>query len=89
MTARRVRDVTADEIRAWPATVDLVTGLAPFGVGRDGAYRLAASGDAPVPVLKIGRRLRVSRSAVMTALGILDVPHNGTGSGGPAEGSAA
>lgn len=71
---RTVRDVTPDEIRAWPATVDLVTGLAPFGAGRDAAYRLAASGEAPVPVLRIGRRLRISRAAVMAALGIAEDP---------------
>ena len=69
---RTGRDVTADDIRGWPATVDLVTGLAPWGVGRDAAYRLAASGDAPVPILRVGRRLRVSRAAVMAALGIRD-----------------
>lgn len=71
---RTDRDVTADDIRAWPVTVDLVTGLSPWGVGRDAAYRLASTGEAPVPVLRIGRRLRISRAAVMAALGISDEP---------------
>ena len=66
------RAVTADDIRNWPATVDVVTGLAPWGVGREAAYSLAASGEAPVPILRVGRRLRVARSAVMDALGITE-----------------
>jgi hypothetical protein len=65
-----VRVPTADEIRAWPVTVDVPTGLSPFGLGRDAAYRAARSGTAPVPVLILGRRMRIARSAVMTALGI-------------------
>jgi hypothetical protein len=66
--------VTPDEIRAWPATVDIVTGLAPWGYGRDGAYAAARDGSAPVPILRCGRRLRVARASVMTALGIEEVP---------------
>jgi hypothetical protein len=75
--ARTVREVTPDEIRSWPATVDIVTGLAPWGCGRDAAYKLAATGEAPVPILRIGRRYRISRAAVMTALGIAEAPPAG------------
>jgi len=63
---------TADEIRAWPATVDLQTAARAFGIGRDQAYRLAREGTFPVPVLRLGRYLRVSRAAVMATLGISD-----------------
>ncbi len=63
---------TADEIRAWPVTVDVVTAGSAFGIGRSESYRLARQGSFPVPVLRIGRCLRVTRSAVLAALGIVD-----------------
>jgi hypothetical protein len=63
---------TADEIRAWPVTVDVCTAGRAWGIGRDQAYRLAKEGHFPVPVLKLGRYLRVTRAAVIDALGIDD-----------------
>jgi predicted DNA-binding transcriptional regulator AlpA len=69
MTARTP---TADEIRSWPATVDLQTAGRAWGIGRDQAYRLAREGEFPVPVLRLGRYLRVSRAAVLAALGIAE-----------------
>ena len=61
---------TPDEIRTWPATVDVPTAGRAFGVGRDESYRLAREGAFPVPVLRLGRYLRVTRSAVLAALGM-------------------
>jgi hypothetical protein len=61
---------TPEEIRAWPATVDVPTAGRAFGVGRDESYRLAREGLFPVPVLRLGRYLRVTRSAVLAALGM-------------------
>ncbi|HZO66567.1 MAG TPA: hypothetical protein VFB74_16325 [Kribbellaceae bacterium] len=68
---------TPDEIRTWPATVDVPTAGRAFGVGRDESYRLAREGSFPVPVLRLGRYLRVTRAAVLNALGISDLvpPH--------------
>ena len=63
---------TPEEIRAWPATVDGPTAGRAFGVGRDESYRLAREGRFPVPVLRLGRYLRVTRSTVLAALGISD-----------------
>jgi predicted DNA-binding transcriptional regulator AlpA len=70
MTVSRVPSV--EEIRAWPVTVDVRTAGNAWGIGRDQAYRLAREGRFPVPVLRIGRYLRVSRAAVLHALGIED-----------------
>lgn len=53
-------------------TVDVPTAGRAFGVGRDESYRLAREGRFPVPVLRLGRYLRVTRTAVLTALGIKD-----------------
>ncbi len=61
---------TLDEIRAWPVTIDVPTAGRAFGVGRDESYRLAREGHFPVPVLRLGRYLRVTRAAVLAALGV-------------------
>jgi len=63
---------SVEEIRAWPVTVDIQTAGRAWGLGRDQAYRLAREGSFPVPVLRLGRYLRVTRAAVLTALGIDD-----------------
>ncbi|MFC0530838.1 DNA-binding protein [Phytohabitans kaempferiae] len=63
---------TPDEIRAWPVTVDVPTAGRAFGVGRDESYRLAKQGRFPVPVLRLGRYLRVTRASVLVALGVSD-----------------
>jgi predicted DNA-binding transcriptional regulator AlpA len=64
------RTPTAEEIRSWPVTVDIQTAGRAWGIGRDQAYRLAREGRFPVPVLRLGRYLRVTRAAVLEALGI-------------------
>ena len=68
---------TPDEVRAWPVTVDVPTAGRAFGIGRDEAYRLAREGTFPVPVLRLGRYLRVSRAAVLAALGVPDSAPSG------------
>jgi len=67
------RTPTAEEIRSWPVTVDLQTAGRAWGIGRDQAYRLAREGQFPVPVLRLGRYLRVTRASVLEALGIGEV----------------
>ena len=57
-----------DEVRAWPAVVDLVKAAAVFQVGRTAAYELAEAGRFPVPVFKVGRRWRVSTQAILAKL---------------------
>ena len=61
---------TVSDVRAWPVTVDVQTAGRAFGLGRDQAYRLAREGSFPVPVLRLGRYLRVSRAAVLKALDV-------------------
>jgi hypothetical protein len=69
---RHARVPTPDEIRSWPATVDVPTAGRAFGLGRDESYRLARVGAFPVPVLCLGRFLRVTRGALLNALEIID-----------------
>jgi predicted DNA-binding transcriptional regulator AlpA len=65
---------SVEGVRSWPVTVDVPTAGRAFGIGRDQAYRLAKEGTFPVPVLRIGRVLRVSRASVLAALGMPDTP---------------
>ena len=50
--------MTRDELRGLPVAVDLVTAGRALGIGRTLAYELAARGDFPVPVRRIGTRWR-------------------------------
>lgn len=67
-SAERIQLPTLDEIRTWPATVDLVTAGRPFGLGRNGSYELAKAGRFPVRVIKIGHRLRVVTAELVALL---------------------
>jgi len=64
------RPPSVEEIRSWPVTIDVKTAGRAFGIGRDQAYRLARADEFPVPVLRLGRYLRVTRASVLEALGI-------------------
>jgi excisionase family DNA binding protein len=43
-----------------------------FGISRGTAYRLAREDRFPVPIVRIGRRLVVSRQAVEALVGLID-----------------
>lgn len=51
--------LTVDELRALPAVVDVPTAGRAYGLGERLSYELAQRGDFPVPVLKLGRLLKV------------------------------
>lgn len=63
---------TATDILNWPVTVDVPTAGRCFGLGRDVSYDLARTGQFPTPVLRLGRSLRVTRAALLGALGVAD-----------------
>jgi predicted DNA-binding transcriptional regulator AlpA len=64
------RTPSVEEVLAWPVTVDVRTAGRAWGMGRDQAYKLARDGRFPVPVLRLGRCLRVTRASILEALGI-------------------
>lgn len=70
MTSPDISVPTADEVISWPVTVDVPTAGKCWGLGRDTSYDLARTGEFPVPVLRLGRSLRVTRASVLSALGI-------------------
>lgn len=69
-----------DELLSLPVTIDLPTAGRAFGIGRDKSYHLAATGEFPCPVLRIGRRVLVTRAALLAALGVSDT-QGATGGG--------
>lgn len=66
--------MTANEIRALPAVVDLTTAGRALGIGRTKAHALARAGEFPVPLLRLGTRYRVRRADLLELLGIEDEP---------------
>jgi len=68
--------MTRDELLALPVSVDVPTAGKVFGISKLTAYRLAQTGDFPVPVIRVGRKLVVSQAAILAALGIDANPTN-------------
>jgi len=61
---------TAERIRALGATTNVSTAAEIFSLSRDTAYQLARTGQFPVPVLRVGRQLRVPVAPILTLLGL-------------------
>lgn len=57
-----------DEIKQWPATVDVPTACGPLGISRAHGYALAARGDFPAKVIKVGASYRVITASLIRLL---------------------
>lgn len=62
--------MTADEIRALPAVVDLPTAARVLGIGRSAAYELVRSGSWPTPVIRMGKLIKVPTAPMAALLGV-------------------
>lgn len=62
------RSPTLDEIRGWPATVDVPQACTAFGISKSHGYALAARGDFPARVIKRGRVTRVVTASIVAEL---------------------
>ena len=51
--------LTANEVRALPAVVDVVTAGEVLGIGRSVAYELVRTNRFPTPVLRIGKQIKI------------------------------
>jgi hypothetical protein len=71
------RPMEEPELLALPVTVKLETAGRAFGMGRTKAYELARAGKFPCPVLPLGRRIVVTKAALLNALGVPWAPHAG------------
>jgi hypothetical protein len=75
--------MSPEELRGLPVSVDLATAGRAFGLGRTRAFELARADDFPCRVIRVGTKYRVPRSAILEALGYAD---SVTGSGNAGEG---
>jgi hypothetical protein len=57
------------ELQNLPSVIDLVTAGRAFGIGRTKSHALVRAGQFPVPVLRLGNSYRVTRAALLRALG--------------------
>lgn len=72
------------ELLALPANFPLTVAGRAFGLGRNKASELAQAGEFPCTVIKVGKRYRVNRSALYTALGFDPAAARATGTRLPA-----
>ncbi len=66
--------LTATEVRALPAVVDVVTAAQALGIGRTVAYELVRTGHFPTPVLRVGRQIKIPTSYLVDLLGLSTNP---------------
>ena len=66
--------MTADEVRALPAVVDLATAARVLGLGRSAAYELVRLGTWPTPVLRLGRLIKVPSAPLVELVGLAGAP---------------
>ncbi len=62
--------MTADELRALPAIVNLTTAARALGCGRTLAYGLARRGEFPCRVFRLGNRYLVPTAGILHTLGL-------------------
>lgn len=60
---------TVEDIRAWPATVDVRTACTVYGISGSHGYELVRRGEFPARVIRLGRRTRVITASILATLG--------------------
>jgi hypothetical protein len=59
---------TLDEIRGWPAAVDVPEAARAIGISRSHLYELIKPNEAPVKVLSFGNRHRIVTASLIRLL---------------------
>jgi hypothetical protein len=67
-------DMSAAELRALPAVVDLRTAAAVLNIGRTSAYELVRAGQWPTPILRLGGRIKVPTAPLLELLRVSTEP---------------
>lgn len=62
--------MTPEELLRLPSTIDLPTAARAIGIGRNQAYDLAARGEFPCRILKLGSRYKVLTADLLRVLGV-------------------
>lgn len=68
--------LTATEVRALRAVIDLPTAAAVLDIGRTVAYELARTGRFPTPVIRVGNQLKVPTAYLLDLLGLSADPRS-------------
>jgi hypothetical protein len=66
--------MTATEVRALPAVVDVVTAAEVLGIGRTVAYELVRTDRFPTPVLRVGHQIKIPTAYLIELLGLSTEP---------------
>jgi len=69
------------QVGALGPTVDVQSAARLLGIGRTTAYQLASRNALPVPVVRIGRSLRIPSAPLLALLGLAQQPENGASRG--------
>lgn len=64
--------MNAEELRALPVAVDVVTAGRALGLSRTTAYAMAKRGEFPVPLLRLGAQYKAKRADLMSLLGVAE-----------------
>jgi excisionase family DNA binding protein len=68
---------SVDAVRDLPPMLGIADAARYLGISRTTAYSLAAAGELPVPVLRIGHSYRVPTAPLLEVLGLNTLPANG------------
>ena len=66
--------MTATEVRALPAVVDVVTAAEVLGIGRTVAYELVRTDRFPTPVIRVGHQIKIPTAYLIELLGLSTEP---------------
>ena len=66
--------MTAEQLRALPAVVDVPTAAAVLAIGRTAAYELVRNGRWPTPIVRLGHRIRIPTAPLLALLGVSTDP---------------
>jgi hypothetical protein len=62
------RRPTIDQVRRWPASVNVEDAALALGVSRSGLYAAVRDGTCPVQVIRVGRRKKVLTHSLIAVL---------------------
>ena len=60
--------ITLDEIRSWPATIDVRTASKALGISGSHGYALAKRNEFPCRIIPAGTRIRVVTASLLQLL---------------------
>jgi hypothetical protein len=62
------RRPTIDQVRRWPASVNIEDAALALGVSRSGLYSAVREGACPVQVIRVGKRKKVLTHSLIAVL---------------------